>query len=103
MDQKIVYLLIHSEIFPTHRQGSQEDAHEMLTMLLDALEQLPPNTAGKQQQVQIAARPPSGPPPQPKQQRPLAVTSEGIDHQSLAPMPTPIEEVFGGRLKNESI
>jgi hypothetical protein len=100
-------LSIQSEIFPNHRPGSQEDAHEMLTLLLGALEPLPPKTAavgGKPQEVQaahqVAARPPFGPPAPPLKQSRLSAAT-GIDHQSQAP--TPIEEVFGGRLKNESI
>lgn len=57
-------------IFPHHRFGSQEDAHEMLTLLLGALEPLPPKQINGVQKLNPTAQ-------------------------------SPIEQIFGGTLKNE--
>lgn len=60
-------------IFPHHRNGVQEDAHEMLTLLLGALEPLQQKT-----------------------------TINGIKTGFHVPS-TPIEQIFGGNLRNELV
>ncbi|KHN86903.1 Ubiquitin carboxyl-terminal hydrolase 36 [Toxocara canis] len=66
------------KIFPTHMPGYQEDAHELLTLILDALDPTPPASA--------------------KQNAPSASTSNQFREQCSS---TPMEQMFGGALRNE--
>ena len=59
------------EIFPQHRNGVQEDAHEMLTLLLGALELGPPKP-----------------------------TLNGLKVHGPS-LSTPIEQIFGGNMRNQ--
>ncbi|KAL7069806.1 hypothetical protein ACQ4LE_010900 [Meloidogyne hapla] len=61
------------KIFPHHRHGCQEDAHEMLTLLLGALEIGPPKP-----------------------------TLNGLKVNGLSPS-TPIEQIFGGNMRNQVV
>uniref|UniRef100_A0A914GTW0 Ubiquitin carboxyl-terminal hydrolase 36 n=1 Tax=Globodera rostochiensis TaxID=31243 RepID=A0A914GTW0_GLORO len=62
------------KIFPHHRSGTQEDAHEMLTLLLGALEPFPPRKSN------------------------LKI------HGTQGPGPsTSIEQIFGGSLRNRIV
>uniref|UniRef100_A0A914LJV5 Ubiquitin carboxyl-terminal hydrolase 36 n=2 Tax=Meloidogyne incognita TaxID=6306 RepID=A0A914LJV5_MELIC len=61
------------KIFPHHRHGCQEDAHEMLTLLLGALEIVPPRT-----------------------------TLNGLKVHGVSPS-TPIEQIFGGNMRNQVV
>uniref|UniRef100_F1KWJ3 Ubiquitin carboxyl-terminal hydrolase 36 n=1 Tax=Ascaris suum TaxID=6253 RepID=F1KWJ3_ASCSU len=65
------------KIFPSHRPGYQEDAHELLTLILDALDPTPP----------AAAKQHNGPATNAPNQEPSAST--------------PMEQLFGGALRNE--
>jgi hypothetical protein len=62
------------EIFPQHRNGAQEDAHEMLILLLSALE------------------------PQQSKQTPYGLKNHQQTSQS-----TLIEQIFGGSLRNKGL
>uniref|UniRef100_A0A1I7WPV6 Ubiquitin carboxyl-terminal hydrolase 36 n=1 Tax=Heterorhabditis bacteriophora TaxID=37862 RepID=A0A1I7WPV6_HETBA len=68
-----VRALIHLEIFPSHIHGMQEDAHELLSLLLDAVD--PPVGYNKQNGA-----------------LPSGVSSKPS---------TPIEQIFGGTLRNQ--
>lgn len=69
-----IKLLNFQGIFPAHRVGVQEDAHEMLTLLLNALE---PSFPKSSQQ-----------------------NGNGVKVGGGIPA-TPIEQIFGGNLRNE--
>ncbi|VDM43964.1 unnamed protein product [Toxocara canis] len=71
------------KIFPTHMPGYQEDAHELLTLILDALDPTPPASA--------------------KQNAPSASTSNQFRcvHLREQCSSTPMEQMFGGALRNE--
>lgn len=72
-----IYLFDFAEFFPSHRHGHQEDAHEMLTLLLSALDPPLANKNG------------------------ASLGSTNKDKFSMVPS-SPIEQIFGGNLRNQS-
>ncbi|PAV68789.1 hypothetical protein WR25_20969 isoform A [Diploscapter pachys] len=75
------------KIFPNHIQGMQEDAHELLTLLLDALEPPPPSAQKQAIQNGYTNGNSNG-----AQSLPNGLSSKPS---------TAIEQIFGGTLRNQ--